>query len=159
MDTHPPHDEDDLSGLERRLARWQPAAERLDADAMVFAAGRAAGRGGLGRLLWPACSVLLAVQAAGLLGWGLAERAERQALASRLREQPKAPNAAPVPAVLAEAVYSPSPDDYLHLRRMMEQDPSGGLDSLQPDGPPPIGPPPPEPAILTPGQRGGLLEP
>ena len=158
MDTHPQHDKDDLSALERRLSSWQPAAEHLNADAMLFAAGRAVGRGGLGRLLWPACCVLLVVQAAGLLIWGLAEHAECQVLASRLRKQPQAPRAAPVPAVLAEFGYAPSPDDYFHLRRMMEQDPSGGLATLRPDGPPPVGPPPPEPAILTSGQRDGLLE-
>jgi hypothetical protein len=157
MDTHPPSNDDDLSDLECRLANWQPAAERLDADAMLFAAGRAAGRDGIGRLLWPACCVLLAVQAAGLLVWGLGERAERLVLASSLREPPPAPKSPPAPAVLAEYVYTPSPNDYLHLRRMMEQDPSGGLASLRPDGPP-VGPQPPEPAILTPGQRDGLLQ-
>ena len=34
------------------------------------------------------------------------------------------------------------PDDYLHLRRMMEQEPDSGQGSLQPKKPPPGGPPP-----------------
>jgi hypothetical protein len=157
MDTQPASNEDDLSDVERRLTGWQPAAERLDADAMLFAAGRAAGQGGLGRLLWPACCVLLVVQAAGLLVWGLAERAERLVLASRLHEQRPPPNTPLAPPVLSESGYTPSPDDYLHMRRMMEQEPDSGQGSLQPERPPPGGPPP-EPAILTPRLRDGLLE-
>jgi hypothetical protein len=162
MDEHPPQHDDDLSDCERRLAGWHPASAGLDADAMLFAAGRAAGRRGRARLLWPALCVLLAVQAAGLGVWGLSERAERQALASRLPEPAPAPGAPSVTAVAASS-YTPSPEDYFHLRRRLEQDPGRWPASPQPAGPrgkePPPGPPPPEPAILRAGQRDGLLDP
>jgi hypothetical protein len=148
--------EDDLSDLERRLANWQPAAERLDTDSMLFAAGRAAGRRGWGRRLWPACCVLLATQAVGLLVWGLSERAERQVLTDRLHKLPAAHDSPPAPAVFAEFGYTPSASDYLHLRRAMEQDPSGGQAFMPPESAPVEQPP--EPAILTPRLRDGLLE-
>jgi hypothetical protein len=160
MDANLPRPEDDLSDCERRLAGWHPASAGLDADAMLFAAGRAAGRRGPARLLWPALCVLLAAQAAGLGAWGLSERAECQALASRLRELAPAPGVPPATAVahLPEPSYMPSPDDYFHLRRQVEQDPSRWLASLQPAGPQVPGPPPPEPAIFTPRQHDGLLD-
>src|SRR5260370_13561380 len=113
MDATPPRREDDLSDVERRLAGWQPASGNLDADAMLFAAGRAAGPHGPGRLLWPAVCALLAVQAAGLAVWGLSERAERQALASRLRERAPTPSTAPTTAfaVAPKPSYEASPRD------------------------------------------------
>jgi hypothetical protein len=149
MDAHTPRRNDDLNDVERRLAGWRPASGSLDADAMLFAAGQAAGRRGRGRLLWPALCVLLTVQAALLGAWGLSERAERQALASQLRERAPAPDAHPATEV-AVTGYAPSPEDYLHLRRRAERDPNGWLASLQPAGPPALGPPSPQPAILSP---------
>jgi hypothetical protein len=154
-----PRDENDLSDVERRLAGWQPASPRLDADAMLFAAGHAAGRGGRGRWFWPALSVLLAVLACGLGAWGLSERAERQVLASQLRERAVEPGAAPATGVAAPPgpAYRPSLDDYLHLRQLLDQDSNGAPVSTQPPGAQ-AGDPPPQPAILTPRQRDGLLE-
>jgi len=161
MDADAPRREDDLNDVEHRLAGWRPAAGNLDADAMLFAAGRAAGRHGRGSLIWPALCALLTVQAAGLGVWGLSERSERQALASRLRERAPAPSASPATdlAVVPESPYEPSPGDYLNTRRLMEQDPNRWLASLQPAGPQQLGPPPPEHPILTPRQRDGLFEP
>jgi hypothetical protein len=146
--------------VERRLTGWRPGAEGLDADAMLFAAGLAAGRSGRGRLLWPALCVVLAVQAAGLGVWGLAERAECQALAERLRDRTPTPGTPPATdvAVVPETPDEASPADYLSTRRRLEQDPNGWLASLQPAGPQDPGPPPPEPALLTPRQRDGLFE-
>jgi hypothetical protein len=158
MDANTPRDEDNLSDLERRLAGWQPTAESLDADAMLFAAGRAAGRRGWGPLLWPTLCALLAVQAVGLGVWGLSERAERQALASLLHDHAPSPVPSPAPEV-PELAYAPSPDGYFNLRRQMEQDPNRWLASLQPAATPIPGPPPPEPPILRAGQRDGLLDP
>jgi hypothetical protein len=159
MDQHTPRHEDDLSDVERRLAGWHPGAEGLDADAMLFAAGQAAGRRGRGRLLWPALCVVLAVQAAALGAWGLSERAERRALASRIRDRAPAPNAPPATAVvvLPEPSYTPSPDDYFHLLRRAEQDPGRWLASLPPAGSQALEPPP-EPATLRAGQRDGLSD-
>ena len=161
MDEHPPRREDDLSDVERRLAGWQPASGSLDADARLFAAGRAAGRRGRGSLLWPALCALLAVQAAGLVTWGLSERAGRLALAGQLAERTPDRSGPPASAVavLPESSYVPSPDDYFHLRRQVEQDPGRWLAFAQPAGPPPLGPTPPEPAVLKAGQRDGLLDP
>ncbi len=85
MVTHAPDNDDALSDLERRLTGWRPDSAGLDADAMLFAAGLAAGRQRRGRLLGPSLCGLLAALAAGLGAWGLTERAERQELATRLR--------------------------------------------------------------------------
>jgi hypothetical protein len=160
MDQHSPRHEDDLSDVERRLAGWHPASAGLHPDAMLFAAGQAAGRRGRGRLLWPALCLLLAVQAAGLGAWALSERAECRALASRLGERAPAPEALPAVAVGVPPgpSYTPSPDDYFHLLRRAEQDPGHWLASLPPAAPQAPGPPPPEPAILRAGQRDGLLD-
>jgi hypothetical protein len=127
---------------------------------MLFAAGRAAGRRGRGRLLWPAACVLLVAQAVGLGAWGLSERAERRALASLLHEQAPAPGVSPATAfaALPGPSYTPSPSDYFSLRRLVEQDPDRWLASRQPASPQAPGPPPPDPAILTAGQRDGLLD-
>ena len=119
MDTQPSSNEDDLSDVERRLTGWQPAAERLDADAMLFAAGRAAGQGGLGRLLWPACCVLLVVQAAGLLVWGLAERAERFPLTLLTTQTHDAKRSGDVRARIA--MLASMPDEWAtHVERWFE---------------------------------------
>lgn len=158
---HPDH-EDDLNAVERRLAGWRPAGRGLDADAMLFAAGQAAARRGRGRLLWPALCALLAVQVAALSAWGLAERSECRTLASRLRERAPAPDVpppAPVVQAAPEPSYTPSPDDYFHLLRRVEQDPNGWLASTEPTGPPALGPPAPEPPVLKAGQRDLRLTP
>jgi hypothetical protein len=159
MDAPTPGREDDLSAVERRLAGWQPESGGLHTDALLFAAGHAAGRRGRGPLLWPALCAVLAVQAAGLGVWGLSERAGRLALAGRLPERPPDRGTPPPTAVAAlpESPSAPSPDDYLHLRRRAEQDPNLWLASAQPAGPPAPGPPPP-PVIFRAGQRDDLLE-
>ena len=154
MDATSPRHEDDLSQFERYLAGWRPSSDGLDADSMLFAAGQAAGRRGRSQLLWPMLCALLTVQAAGLGVWGLSERAERQALASRLPERAATQSASPATVAAArESSYEPSPVDYLSTRRQMEQDPNGWLASRQPAGLQVLGPSPPPPAILTPRQR------
>jgi len=159
MDAGTPRHETELSEFERRLAGWRPDSEGLDADAMLFAAGLAAGRRGGGRVLWAALCVVLAVQAVGLAAWGFRERAERVALASRLHEPSPAPQ---VPGLLAatelpEPTYTPSPEDYFHLRQRLEQDPNHWLASAAGAGTATIGPPPPQASILRAGQRDGPL--
>jgi hypothetical protein len=160
MDARTPRDKNDLSDFERRLADWQPASRGLDADAMLFAAGQAAGRRGSNQLVWPALCALLAVQAAGLGAWAVSERAERQALASRLPE--RAPTSGQSPAIVVAVIpgpsYEPSPGDYLSTRRVLEQDPKGWLAAVQLAGPQALGQPPVHPAILTPRQRDGLFD-
>lgn len=159
MDAKTPRHEDDLSDFERHLAGWQPASDGLSADAMLFAAGQAAGRRERSQLLWPVLCALLTVQTVGLGVWGLSERAERQVLASRLSKRPPTHSASPAPfVVVRESSYEPSPVDYLSTRRQMEQDPNGWLASRQPTGSRALGPSPPSPAILTPRQSDGLFE-
>jgi hypothetical protein len=161
MGAHTPRREDELSDIERHLAGWQPASAGLNADAMLFAAGQAAARRGRSRLVAPALCILLVVQSAGLGVWGLSERAGRLALATRIRERAPAPTAplaiAVAVAVLSEPSYTPSPEDYWHLRRRAEQDPGRWLASLQPPGAR-APDPPPEAAILRAGQRARLLD-
>src|SRR5438552_19059242 len=94
MSPHP----DNLKDLERRLAACAPATGGLDADAMLFAAGRASARRGAARFVWPALTASLAALVV-VLGIRLAnERSERLALVQRLRPES--------PAVLP---YSPAP--------------------------------------------------
>jgi hypothetical protein len=160
MDARTPRDKNDLTDFECRLAGWQPASRGLDADAMLFAAGQAAGRRGRSQLVWPALCALLAVQAAGLGAWALSERAERQALASRLPERvpTSGPSRAIAVAVIPAPSYEPSPGDYLSTRRLLEQDPKGWLSSVQLAGLKALRPPSAHPAILTPRQRDGLFD-
>lgn len=58
MDTHANRPED-LNDLERRLAAWQPSRDGLDADAVLFAAGRASVQPRPARFVWPALTTLL----------------------------------------------------------------------------------------------------
>lgn len=149
MDPHP----DDLSELERRLSASRPAAEGLDADAMLFAAGRAAGSS---RLLWPALTGFFAVLALALGGWAMAERAERLAsVPPPSRPAEARPEPAPPP------VESPEPqrsaDEWLTARRALEE----GLEAWPPRPFDPTATPGlrSDAAVLTVGQRDVLLEP
>jgi hypothetical protein len=157
MDTHSDNP-DELSGVEERLAHWRPGSGGLDADAMLFAAGLAAGRRGRHRFVAPALCGLMAVAAVSLGAWGMRERAERLALAGRLDQLTASagPGQAPAVAALAEPSYTPSPDDYFHLRRHIEQDPNRWLASAEA-----VGVPAPErtsPATIPrAGEREGLL--
>jgi hypothetical protein len=159
MDAHTPRHEEHLSELERRLSGWRPGAQGLDADAMLFAAGLAAGRRGPSRVLWPALCGVLATLAAGLGAWGLSERAERQILASRLHDRAPAPSPSPrTETAIAQSTYEPSPGNVLSLRRQLEQDRSSWLSLAPPASTQPPGPPPPQRSILSSGQRGGLFD-
>jgi hypothetical protein len=78
-----PHDDRDLTDLERRLAAWRPALQGLDPDAMLFAAGRVSA--GRPRPIWPVLAASMSVVAAALALWANSERSERLALAYQLR--------------------------------------------------------------------------
>jgi hypothetical protein len=125
MDTHPDRP-DDLSNLERRLAACEPAADGLDADAMLFAAGRASARPGPARFVWPALAACLAGLAVVLGAWLTAERSERLALARRPNQQslpvPAPPAAAPSEPSTAE---EPAPNSLFAAHKALEQ----GLDA------------------------------
>jgi hypothetical protein len=110
---------EDLSDLERRLAAVPPASAGLNADAMLFAAGRASTRRGLARFLWPALSVALAVAVVVLVVSLQSERQQRQAIARQLQQAQPAvvPSAKPNPA---SPEYQRSP--LLEVHRALEQD-------------------------------------
>jgi hypothetical protein len=127
MDTHPDRP-DDLRSLERRLSGWQPASAGLDADAMLFAAGRASAQPGPARFVWPALTGVLSVLVVTLAAWLVVERNERLSLKQQLlRQIPASAPSLPAPAVPAEPVSDDAlmPDSYLSSRRALDQ----GLDA------------------------------
>jgi hypothetical protein len=149
-------DSDDLKKLERQLAAWQPASEGLDADAMLFAAGRASARGGKAWLAWPIVSACLAA-AVVALGAGLAtERSERLALVRQLQQRPHqvAPAADETPATDA-----PAPDAYLVLLREWEQHPNDWGGRAPATGQVPKRPAAPEPPTPRAWPPDGLPDP
>jgi hypothetical protein len=105
--------EDDLSGIERRLAAWRPAAPDRGADAVLFAAGRASARSR--RTAWIVAAGF-AVAAVALGVWGGLERSARLELAQQLREAPHMP--AP-PDVRPSPEERPPPGDYLTARDLI----------------------------------------
>ncbi|HTU16559.1 MAG TPA: hypothetical protein VMG10_00735 [Gemmataceae bacterium] len=159
------HRPEDLNELERRLSAWQPSPAGLDADTMLFAAGRASAASSPARFAWPGLSLVLTALTIVLSMALAAERGERQALARQLREnqQPPSAIASPSPAanVAAEELPvsdEPPPDSYLASRRALEK----GMDAwpvrvVVHAGPPE--PSVPNPPILRLGQRDALLEP
>lgn len=157
------NDAGDLNELERRLSSWQPAAEGLSTDAMLFAAGRAAAGKSAARFVWPALACLMTL-AAIVLGIRLSsERTERQMLAKRLHEQSPAPTRPPSPSsesvpLPAPAAEELSPDSFLASHRALEH----GLDSWPPRAlvlaHPPL-PPSANSVVLRVGQRDSLLDP
>lgn len=140
---------DDLGELERRLAGWKPAADRLDADAMLFAAGRSSARSGPARFIWPGLTACAAGLALFLGGWLKVEREERMTLAHQLRQLPPAvapkpsPDIAPLEPV-AEENWSQS--SYRAARPALEGGlaawPAQPVRTAEPPGPPDAEPPP-----------------
>jgi hypothetical protein len=158
MDTRPDPDRA-LRDLEQRLAACRPAADGLDADRMLFAAGRASARPGPGRFAWPLVAAGMTLVAAGLAVWAASERAERVALAGQLRQQspapaPRVPPRPPAPGDFA--AEPPAPDSYLAARHLVEQ----GLDGWpeRPTASEPTGPPTGNPPVLRAGLPGQLPE-
>jgi hypothetical protein len=156
---------EDLNEMERRLSAWRPSSDALDADTVLFAAGRASVQPGPARFVWPALSALLTALTIILGLWLVNERNERLALARRLHERPTAPaiNSSPAPApnaVPAESsdLEEPTADGYLASRRALEK----GLDAWPSRTEVRSGPSDPssgDPPILTLGQRDSLLNP
>jgi hypothetical protein len=147
-----------MNDLERRLSGWVPARAGLDADAMLFAAGRASARRGASRFVWPALTGLLCVAVAVLGVWLAVERGERLALAQQLAQQVPAPLPS-APAVPIEPVSNDAamPDSYFRSRQALQH----GLDAWPPESEGPTGSG--ESAVSTPvlqvGHRDTLLNP
>jgi hypothetical protein len=163
MEPHSHHPED-LSELEHRLSAWRPADEGLNADAVLFAAGRASVRLGPARFVWPALTVCLAGLAV-VLGVCLnVERSERLALARQLRQPPPAPAPKSAPSIEVSPVELPPAEDvpptsFLAAHRLLER----GLDDwpervvvARVETPAPALPHTP---VLQVGQRDLLLDP
>jgi hypothetical protein len=158
MDTHSPN-ADDLNDLERRLSNWRPSPTGLDADRMLFAAGRASARASGGRFVWPLLSGCLALVTV-VLGVRLAaERTERLALAERLQQQTPMPTPAadPGPTPVEPSTTEAMPaEGYLAIRRRWEHDPNTLLAMAVPKGESSDGPLPANPPIPRVWQRDGL---
>lgn len=105
-----PNRAEDVSDLERCLARCRPTAAGLDTDAMLFAAGAACARRGRNRWLWPGATACLAALSAVLGTWLAVERSERLELARQLEELPvcQEPAPAPTPAAAPSVEMKPS---------------------------------------------------
>ena len=100
-----PVDPEELNALESRLTAWRPASDGLDADRLLFAAGRASVRG---RLAWPAAVVSLVLVSLCLGQRLISERADhladRLALQNRIDLLAKSiPPQLPAPQVAASA--------------------------------------------------------
>ena len=138
-----PRHEDDLSGIERRLADWPARRDRPERRTPCSSppGGRPAGAG-RGRLLWPVLvAVLLAVQAAGLGAWGLSEvlRAPEPwpaVLSDRALSAEPPPASAPVVAADSEPLVrrAAPPDALLPARGawMRKTRPAGWLRAVNP---------------------------
>lgn len=157
MDAQPPTS-DDMNELEKRLSGWQPSAAGLDADAVLFAAGRASVRPPRSRLVWPAVAGCLALLAVAL-GVALAqERGTRIELAARLQNQ--RPHVMPVPPSESQpdeipVEEPPAAASYLASRRALTQ----GLDAWVAKAAPADGPLAPGRPILKAGSRDDLFVP
>jgi hypothetical protein len=149
----------DWNDIERLLSGIRPSSDGLRADAMLFAAGLAAGRQATRRSFFPVLCGLLALTSVGLAYWGLAERRELTQIARDQPHNDRSPSTAVARELEpAKSIYEPSADDYLSLRREMEADPNrflvlhAAVGSRPPEAPPlPAG-------ILRAGQRGGILD-
>lgn len=156
---------DDVNELERRLSGWLPSREGLDADAVLFAAGRAAVRPGPARFAWPMLTTVLTALVVVLGLWLAAERKESQLLARRLQERQSLPAVKPLPVPGAQSgpvespdADEPAPDSYLASRPALEK----GLDAWPNRVVVQSGPADPSltnPPILRLGQRDSLLDP
>jgi len=157
MDTLPPSF-GDLNDVERLLSAMQPSTAGLDADSMLFAAGRDSVRPGMGRLLWPVLSGCLAL-AALVLGVGLLrERQVRQEMAAQLQRQTPGlvvPADVPQPDIVP-ANEAPAPTSYLAAARALAQ--SQDWPTLA-TGEPVKGLASPSRSIWWAGQRDRVLDP
>lgn len=119
-----------MNEFERRLAACAPAADGLNADAMLFAAGRASVKLHPARFAWPLATVaLLALTMAFAFLWK-SEREERISLAGRLSQSPPSviPTGSSRPEPAADE-YSRPAGNLLEVHRALEQ----GRDPLLPE--------------------------
>jgi hypothetical protein len=161
MDTHDIPLDDNLSDLETRLRGWQPATGGLEADAMLYAAGKGEIQAlSRSRAVWLTLACGLLLVATWLGSWLAVERAERQALSHELRlrsGRPTTPVVAPPPETSRQDDTIPQ-NGYLGVRKLVLE---MGIDAwpvtdLGPNEP--LDPPVPQPPILQVGNRDRMLE-
>lgn len=116
--------ESELNDLERRLAGWRPAADGLDADAMLFAAGRASIRRGSSRFVWPAIAAALALALGISETVRTTERRDHEVALARLTDASRSPT--------VSAPWEASSPNYLIVRRAMEDNPDGMTGASRP---------------------------
>jgi hypothetical protein len=151
----------DLNDLEHRLAEWRPATAGLDADRMLFAAGRDSVRPGWGRNVLPIISVCLALLAA-LFGVGFAhERAAKLDLITQLRDTK--PSSVPEPYSEPDSsgtpwAEAPAASSYLAAHAALAQNPESWLAQAKIE--PAAGTPRPSPSrpILKANSSSEMLE-
>jgi hypothetical protein len=148
----------EMSDIERRLAACAPAADGLNTDAMLFAAGRASVRAGPATVLWPLALVSVSALTVVLAFLWMSERQERMALASRLRALP--PPSMPLPPVQtapSSGEYDRTPGNLLEVHRALEQE----RDPLPPEPVINVGTsgPSPAPDILRADSLNHMLDP
>jgi hypothetical protein len=157
MDANP----DDLNDLERRLLSCKPAADGLDAEAMLFAAGRAVATRATPGFVWPVLACCMTALSAVLGIWLQSERDEKHMLAQRLSQQSPMQTpaiAAPVVAFPIEPVSEESPDSVHAARRALE---SGSAEDWVPRATPrgnALNPPSENLHVLQVGQRDTFLD-
>jgi hypothetical protein len=120
---------EDLTALERRLAGCRPATGGLDADAMLFAAGRATAPRRGSRIVWPAVACGFAFLSLALGAVLMNERSQRLALADRISRLPVAN--VETPATVVAPSLPLAPDSYIVMRHMMDQ--NGDAWTARPD--------------------------
>ena len=134
----------EMNDLERRLAACVPAVDGLNADAAMFAAGRASARRRPATFLWPVAFITLSLLTIAITSMWMNEHQDRVALASQLREMllMRTPSSPPKPAMASDE-YQRSSSNLLEVHRALDE----GRDPL-----------PPEPVIYV-GTSGPLVEP
>lgn len=157
MDANNLRPEDELNRLERRLASWRPADAGPNADAVLFAAGRASARTGV--VAWTVAVGVLVVVAVALGAWAGVERSGRLELARQLRERPTLPAVVPTPADRPSPEEPPSHEGYLTARRIVLERGVDAWVALARSGDSNSALEQPEPTTFRTGRRDRLLKP
>jgi hypothetical protein len=131
--------ESELNDVERRLSGWWPASDGLDADAMLYAAGRASVTRSPLRFAWPAIAACLAIATSIVSARLVHERTQNQQLFARLWAIETTPRLDSGPLTLPET-------SLFAARRALDRDPDGWM------APAPSGD---EPAISQPALHAG----
>jgi hypothetical protein len=136
MDSNSADYQDTLSSLERQLAGWRPDSQGLHTDQMLYAAGVATGKSGQRQAAWAMLCVVLTLVSAISISWGLLERSEKRALAIRVQQHDAelSHSATLALAGSASSMYTPTANDYFHLRQRAEKNPGEWLASSQHNG-------------------------